>query len=64
MKSRIRKGTSSSQRPAMLWKWFFSRLLGEKNASTHPIEAYIAVFSETFHLAKAPYGLGGRILML
>ena len=48
-------------RSAWTWKKFFEALSGKRADST---EVYVATFSESFNLAKAPYQLGDRIVML
>lgn len=61
----VRKGSSISKlKPAHMWRAFFERLLGRKNSETHPTEAYVAAFGETFRLAKSEYQFGDRRVIL
>ena len=49
---------------ARLWKAFFEQLKKAGYPQANETEVYVSIFSESFNLAKAPYQLGDRIVML
>jgi hypothetical protein len=55
---------SSKKHSAQAWSAFFQRLLGRKNAASHPVEDYVAVYGESFKLAKSWYQFGDRRVLL
>lgn len=55
---------SSKKHSAAAWADFFKRLLGRKNAATHPVRDYVAVYGESFKLAKSWYQFGDERVLL
>ena len=52
------------QHAARLWKAFFTQLGKFTLTDVHPTERYVAVFGESFNLAKSEYQLGNRRVTL
>lgn len=53
---------STKSHSALTWRAFFNLLASKPHVCN--TEKYVSTFSEAFKLAKAPYQLGNRVVML